>query len=390
MYSSPFIDNYQQLIECDQLKYDARQMSALQVLATLLDMINSNEREVYSHKQTILEKIRFLTKREKEPPRAKGVYLFGRVGRGKTMLMDLFFQHLTTTRKQRIHFHRFMQSVHKDLSLHTGKSDPLIFIAKTWSKKIDVLCFDEFYVSDIADAMLLAGLLDALFKNGVILITTSNCHPDQLYRNGLQKKLFLPAIALIKDQCQVISVDGEVDYRLVNAHQQSNYCCYSLISSTSDTWLFNHFKQYTKIIPSPGTIDINQRDINYLAKHDKVLWLTFDNLCSGPRSQLDYIKISDLFDVVLLANVPQFYGKIIEKVVVGTEEGYQKGSDGFDKMQVLDDEARRFIALVDEFYDRRVKLVITAEVDIYQLYQGTQLSFEFARCESRLIEMQSF
>ncbi|MBL4911096.1 MAG: AFG1 family ATPase [Alteromonadaceae bacterium] len=360
----PLLKLYQQLIKENTLQVDQAQQHALNVLNTLLHNINTSDYSAH-----------------------KGVYLWGKVGRGKTMMMDMFYHQLAIKNKQRIHFHHFMEAVHKRLNELTGKDEPLTRIAGEWSKKVQVLCFDEFFVNDIGDAMLLTGLFKALFLQGVILVATSNCQPEQLYRNGLLRERFLPTIALLNQYCQVISVNGEQDHRL---SQLIDYTCYYFPAEQHQKTLMQKFQQLSRQqAVEAGEITINHRNINYLAKSDTVIWFDFFALCSGPRSQRDYIQIAKQFTTVIIANVPQFSGKLIPAVFSGIEDGYQRSGVLLGGLRQLDDEARRFIALVDEFYEQKVQLVVSAEVDIFTLYQAEQLAFEFARCESRLIEMQS-
>jgi cell division protein ZapE len=320
----------------------------------------------------------------------QGIYFHGRVGRGKTMLMDLFYQQLNLTRKRRIHFHHFMESVHQLLNDFSGKDNPLALIAKTWSEEVDVLCFDEFFVNDIADAMLLAGLLEAMLSQGIVLVATSNFPPDQLYKNGLQRVRFLPTIDIIHQYCQVISIDGPKDYRMLDTNITTlNYRDFYIGTKTESNFLTHHFAAIAKSnIRYNDSIIIHGRAVKFLACTADIIWFDFMALCSTPRSQRDYIKLADSYDTVLISNVPQFNGALIPAVFSGVEDGYQRSGVLMGQLRGLDDEARRFIALVDEFYDRGVRLIIAAEVDIAELYQGTQLSFEFARCRSRLFEMQ--
>jgi cell division protein ZapE len=282
-----------------------------------------------------------------------------------------------------------MEEVHQQLVLYTGQSDPLTLIAKRWAKKIKVLCFDEFFVSDIGDAMLLSGLFQALFQQGIILIATSNCQPEQLYRNGLQRERFLPTIDLIYQNCLVLSVDGEVDHRLGHYHEAMEYRDYTFPLEKNINTLEKRFFEITGTTCESGKITVNHREISYRARVDKNILFDFYALCSGPRSQRDYMSLADNFQTVLLDQVPQFEGERIVSVTSGVEDDYQRDGKLLSQLRHLDDEARRFIALVDEFYDRKVRLIINAEVNIVDLYKGQQLSFEFARCQSRLIEMQN-
>lgn len=363
---------YQELLANKQLDFDNAQTQAIDALMLLSEQLLAQ--------QTLPEKLK-----ENIP----GLYFHGRVGRGKTMLMDLFYQHLAIKNKKRIHFHHFMESVHQQLAQLTGQAEPLSHIAAEWSKNIDLLCFDEFYVNDIGDAMLLSGLFSALFAQGITLVATSNCLPEQLYRNGLQRERFLPTIALINQYCQIVSIDGDVDHRRAKFIKNSCYNNYYLLNNHGNTKLIERFQALTNTDElTPGEIKVNHRQISYIAKHDNVIYFEFFALCSGPRSQRDYMAIAKEFDIVCIENVPKFSGDLVPAVFSGVEDSYQRSGVLMGELQQLDDEARRFIALVDEFYDQNIKLIVSAQVDIFDLYQGQQLSFEFERCQSRLIEMQ--
>ena len=295
----------------------------------------------------------------------QGLYIWGGVGRGKTYLMDLFFESLPGESKMRTHFHRFMQRVHRDLASLQGQKNPLEHVADQIAAESRVLCFDEFFVRDIGDAMILAGLLDALFKRQVILIATSNIEPDRLYGDGLQRQRFLPAIALIQEHTQTIAIQSGVDYRLRSLTQAKLYHC--PISQDTDGQLlacFNELTQEGSTVHKGAEIEILERRIitQYCSKD--VVWFTFEQICEGARSAFDYVELAKIYHAVILSGIPQM-------------------------QEYTSDSARRFISLVDELYDRRVKLVIAAEVPIAQLYIGENLRFEFERTESRLIEMQS-
>jgi cell division protein ZapE len=376
------IKQYKKLVEHETLNLDVEQYKA----ALALDKLS--KKLISAQAQTPLLAVIKNLFTKNEP--IQGIYFHGRVGRGKTMLMDLFYQQLNLTRKRRIHFHHFMESVHQLLNDFSGKDNPLVLIAKMWSEEVDVLCFDEFFVNDIADAMLLAGLLEAMLLQGVILIATSNCPPDQLYKNGLQRTRFLPTIDIIHQYCQVISIDGPKDHRMLDTNIATlNYRDFYIGTETESNFLTHHFAALAKSnIRYNDSIIIHSRAVVFLACTADIIWFDFMALCSTPRSQRDYIKLADNYDTVLISNVPQFNGALIPAVFSGVEDGYQRSGVLMGQLRGLDDEARRFIALVDEFYDRGVRLIIAAEVDIAELYQGTQLNFEFARCRSRLFEMQ--
>ena len=363
---------YQELLANKQLDFDTAQTHAVDALILLSEQLLAQ--------QHLPEKVK------KNIP---GLYFHGRVGRGKTMLMDLFYQHLAIKNKKRVHFHHFMESVHQQLAQLTGQSEPLSHIATKWAQNIDLLCFDEFYVSDIGDAMLLSGLFSALFTQGVTLVATSNCQPEQLYRNGLQRERFLPTIALINQHCQIVSINGDVDHRRTKFSKNSCYNNYFLLDNQGNTKLVERFQSLTDTAELvSGEIEVNHRQLCYLAQSDNVIFFDFFALCSGPRSQRDYMVLAKDFDTVCIANVPLFSGELVPAVFSGVEDSYQRSGVLMGELQQLDDEARRFIALVDEFYDQNVKLIVSAQVDIFELYQGQQLAFEFERCQSRLIEMQ--
>lgn len=293
----------------------------------------------------------------------KGLYLWGSVGRGKTWLMDSFYECLPFAEKNRLHFHRFMQMVHAQLKALPEHQDPLRIIAEKFSGQARVLCFDEFFVSDIADAMLLGRLLEYLFADGVTLVATSNVAPDKLYNNGLQRERFLPAIRSLKSHTQVLNVDGATDYRLRHLEQARLF--HTPCGIEADTQLQAFFGHITGgAHSSDEPLLINERDIPVKQHVDGVVWFGFEDICGGPRSQLDYIEIARGYHTVLISDVPQ----------LGLEQ---------------EDEARRLVALVDEFYDRRVKLAVSAAAPPEQLYTGTRLKFEFQRTTSRLQEMQS-
>ncbi|HFD2068305.1 cell division protein ZapE [Serratia marcescens] len=293
----------------------------------------------------------------------QGLYMWGGVGRGKTWLMDMFFHSLPGDRKMRLHFHRFMLRVHEELTELQGRENPLEIVADGFKAETDVLCFDEFFVSDITDAMLLATLLQALFARGITLVATSNIPPDDLYRNGLQRARFLPAIDLINEYCDVMNVDAGIDYRLRTLTQAHLY-----LTPLSDQTREALDRMFVKLAGKAGedapVLQINHRPLQAIRSVDGVLAVDFHTLCEEARSQLDYIALSRLYHSVILYNV-RVMGPLKENT------------------------ARRFLALVDEFYERHIKLVIGAEASMFEIYQGVQLKFEFQRCLSRLQEMQS-
>ncbi|MBP2850303.1 cell division protein ZapE [Dickeya oryzae] len=306
----------------------------------------------------------WLGQKEKTPTPVQGLYMWGGVGRGKTWLMDLFFHSLPSERKLRLHFHRFMLRVHEELNQLQGQENPLEKVADGFKAQTDILCFDEFFVSDITDAMLLAELLRALFSRGIALVATSNIPPDELYRNGLQRARFLPAIELIKRYCDVLNVDAGIDYRLRTLTQAHLYL--TPLNAETEAEMQAMFRRLSgRDITEPGPVlEVNHRPLATLSAGDGVLAVDFATLCLDARSQNDYIALSRLYHTVLLHHVPV--------------------------MAVKDENAaRRFLALVDEFYERRVKLIISAQVPMFEIYQGEHLKFEYQRCLSRLQEMQS-
>lgn len=306
---------------------------------------------------TILDKIR-----RNRPETVPGLYIWGTVGRGKTWLMDLFYEHLPVERKQRIHFHRFMQRIHGSIRDQGQIRDPLPRIAADWSQKCSVLCLDEFFVTDIADAMLLGGLLEALFLNGVTLVTTSNTAPDGLYQDGLQRAKFLPAIELIKQHTRVIELSGKTDFRLRILEQSEIF--HHPLDESADRVMTESFNRMAAECELNHDLDINGRNFHARRRGDGVIWFEFNELCEKPRGTGDFIEIARAFNTVVISNMPQL------------------GEDDANA-------ARRFVNMVDEFYDRNVKLLISADAPIKELYRGRQLEFEFQRTISRLIEMQS-
>jgi cell division protein ZapE len=295
-----------------------------------------------------------------EAPR--GIYLWGDVGRGKTFLMDVFHQ-CAGVPSRREHFHRFMKDVHAQLRTHRQVEDPLRSVAATIAAGTRVLCLDELFVSDIADAMILSGLFAALDDHGVVMVFTSNTPPGGLYRDGLQRARFLPAIALIERRCEVVNVDAGADYRLRQLEKAPLYFDSHAAGVDADLE-----ERFTAIAGTPGTcggsIEVEGRTIAVRRQSPDVAWFDFAALCAGPRGTSDYVEIARDFHTIFVSGVPVFD-------------------------LTLENEARRFIALVDEFYDRAVKLVLAAAVPPGALYRGERLRFEFERTRSRLAEMQS-
>jgi cell division protein ZapE len=296
------------------------------------------------------------------PELPRGVYLWGGVGRGKSFLMDSFFLCVPLVRKRRVHFHHFMRDVHRELATLKGQEDPLVLVAKHIAKQYRLICFDEFHVSDIADAMMLGRLLEELLANRVVLCMTSNYAPDELYPNGLQRANFLPAIELIKTRMDVLEVDGGADYRRRALEQVQAY--HTPLGPEADAKLREVFSRVAEVANETQELDVEGRVIPYVRRAGGVVWFEFSALCEGPRSQLDYLDLAQRFHTVVLSNIPRMNAKMA-------------------------DAARRFTWLVDIFYDQKVKLIVSAEVPVTELYLDGANSHEFARTVSRLIEMQS-
>ncbi|ENF7817320.1 AFG1 family ATPase [Enterobacter soli] len=355
---------YQQALNEGSHQPDDVQREAVNRLDTIYQELTAKPADVVQSGGLKAAFGRLLGKKEPQVSApVRGLYMWGGVGRGKTWLMDMFYQSLPGTRKQRLHFHRFMLRVHEELTALQGQSDPLDIVAERFKAETDVLCFDEFFVSDITDAMLLGGLMKALFARGITLVATSNIPPDELYRNGLQRARFLPAIDAIKQHCDIMNVDAGVDYRLrtlTQAHLWLAPLNADTQSQMDKLWLALAGTARTNM----PVLDINHRPLQTQGVENQTLAVSFTTLCVDARSQHDYIALSRLFHTVMLLDVPVM-------------------------TPLMESEARRFIALVDEFYERHVKLVVSAEVPLYEVYQGERLKFEFQRCLSRLQEMQS-
>lgn len=296
-----------------------------------------------------------------EAPRS--LYLWGQVGRGKTFLCDLFYESVAATPKRRVHFHHFMRAIHADLRTLEGQRDPLVEVAARIARETRLLCLDEFFVGDIGDAMILGNLLRALFERGVVLVTTSNTPPAQLYRDGLQRERFLPAIALLERRCEVVELVSDRDWRLRALRQAPVYC--TPAGAEAERRLLAIFNRVARgAARHDFMLRLNEREVAVRREADGVIWFEFTALCEGPRAVADYIELARTYHTILVSNVPEFTPQ-------------------------TDDAARRFIELVDEVYDRGVKLVLSAALPIVELYDGERLRAEFARTESRLIEMQS-
>jgi cell division protein ZapE len=296
------------------------------------------------------------------PDVPRGVYMWGGVGRGKSFLMDSFYSVVPVVRKTRLHFHEFMRGVHRQLDELKGIADPLDEVARRVAKKYRLICFDEFHVSDVADAMILYNLLKALFDNKVSFVMTSNYHPDTLYPDGLHRDRLLPTIALLKERLDVLNVDAGTDYRKKAMQQVVAY--HAPLGAQADRALRQAFAALAETADDDPRIHIEAREIKALRRAGGAIWFDFATLCGGPRSQNDYLELASRFHTVILSGVPRMSA-------------------------AMSSEARRFTWLIDVFYDHKVKLLMSAEVQPEELYTEGVLSNEFHRTVSRIIEMQS-
>ncbi len=351
---------YQAALDANELNYDEMQMNVVEQLDALHSHVSNQN---LTNEISLSSKLTGVFRRlKKQNNHAQGLYIWGSVGRGKTYLMDIFYDCLPTDKKLRLHFHRFMREIHYQLRDIKNEENPLLIVAESFKQRCDIICLDELFVSDIGDAMILAGLLEAFFSHGIILVTTSNCHPDNLYKGGLQRQKFLPAIDLIKQQTNVIELGGNTDHRLEYLEHADIY--HHPLDENAHQVMTDNFMH---VSPEPGVANeclrIEGRSIQTIRCADGTVWLCFSDLCGGPRSAADYIEIGRCFNTVLISNIPVLTNN--------------------------DDIARRFITAIDEFYDRSVKVIISAETSAHDLYKGKKLSFEFQRTVSRLLEMRS-
>ena len=293
-----------------------------------------------------------------KPELPKGVYLWGPVGRGKSFLMDAFFLCVPLVRKRRVHFHHFMREVHRELDELRGTEDPLAAVAQRTARRYRLICFDEFHVSDIADAMILGCFLEQAMERGVEFVMTSNYAPDGLYPNGLQRERFLPAIELIKRRLDVVAVDNGTDYRRLKMERLKVY------HVGSDAPLAKIFEELRDVEEEKQPLDVEGREIRYRRRAGGLVWFDFGVLCGGPRSYADYVDLAKRFHTVMLSGIPRMS---------------PKNSDA----------ARRFTWLVDVFYDDRVNLIVSAEAEPEALFSEGEQAAEFQRTVSRLHEMQS-
>ena len=347
------LDAYQALLSERGYIADQAQMISAQALQQLYGNLLSFK----VHRSSTLKRLLAPPK----PPR--GIYFWGGVGRGKSFLMDCFYESVPYRRKKRLHFHAFMQQIHRDLDKYKGEADPILRVAEQIAKETRLLCFDEFHVSDIADAMILGRLMNSLFAKGVILVMTSNYPPSMLYPDGLHRESFLPTIALLQENLDVFEVEAGVDYRLRALEQVEIY--HYPADAAAEAKMLDYFRMVAgEEGKKGGSIDVLGRQINTIRRGNGVIWFDFKTLCGGPRSQNDYLEIARAYHTVLLSHIPK----------MSTHQA---------------SEARRFTWLIDVLYDHKVKLISTADCPPEALYtEGTQAS-EFARPVSRLTEMHS-
>lgn len=351
-------EQYQSLIRESAYQADPAQALAIERLDQLQCELMAKYQKPVGVLKRLAIKLGFNSK-----PAIKGIYLWGGVGRGKTWLMDLFFENLPITEKFRIHFHQFMQLVIDELELLKGYQNPLKLVARNFSRRFHLLCLDEFQVTDITHAMLLYGLLEAMYKEGITLVATSNREPDELYKNGLQRDRFLPAIDLIKQHSEIIHIEGHTDYRLRLLEQ--SHIWYQPVTMDSENQLMQRFVELAPCsIIDQELLYINHRNIQTRCRADDVVWFDFNIICTTPRASADYLLLARIFHTIFISDIPVM--------------------DEF-----MDDKARRFINLIDALYDRNVKLIVSAQSEPEQLYLGSQLTFPFRRTISRLEEMRS-
>lgn len=355
---------YNELVKRGDITADPEQQRCLKTLQELQNtLINQQHTSTTWH--TLLPFLR------PTPKTIKGCYLYGGVGRGKSMLMDLFYQHTQLEKKRRVHFHAFMLEIHDKLFAYRKKhkentkaKDPLPVIAQNIAQHNTLLCFDEFQVTDIADAMILGRLFTALFKEGVVIVATSNRHPDDLYKNGLQRKRFLPFIDLLKKHVTLLELDTNQDYRLNRVKAMgTNY--FTPLGKKADTFIHSMFDTLTNhATPIPTTLHIQGRNLTLEHTAGDVALTDFDTLCNTALGAADYLEIAREFSTLLLHNIPRMD-------------------------QDMRNEAKRFVTLIDTLYEHKVKLVCTAEAPTQELYPEGDGAFEFQRTTSRLMEMQS-
>ncbi len=348
------------------LRVDAEQRAVMQKLDLISDELKRRQNWVAPSRSLFA---RWKNTSDNRVQGIKGLYLWGGVGRGKTLLCDLFFDSVPFEDKTRLHFHRFMQQIHDDLRKLKSVEDPILHIADQWASHSRLLLLDEIHVNDITDAMLLGGLMTALFNRGVTLVTTSNVPPEGLYKDGLQRARFLPAIAQIRNNTDVLEMVGDTDYRLRLLKKEPVFRVSKFTDGVADRKTQRAMQAYFDKIRvdfdvSETDVEINGRNLPLIAQTADVAWFTFDTLCNTSRSTQDYIELASVFQTIMISDIP---------VMDDT----------------TNDAARRFVNMIDEFYDRHVKLIVSAQAPANQLYAGKRLAFEFERAASRLFEMQT-
>ncbi len=350
-------DLYQQHSLLNNFQADPAQQQAMQLFDDLQQALLLEQHR----QQDSFQRLKALFTSQPTPP--TGLYIWGGVGRGKTWMMDMFFDALPLQQKIRLHFHHFMQGIHDQLTLLKGQRNPLKLVARQFARRYRLLCLDEFHVADITDAMLLYGLLEALFQEGVCLVATSNQPPGELYKNGLQRDRFLPAIDLLEQHTRVVNIDGGIDHRLRLLEQADTW--YDSQLQETESRLRRRFAELAPTeVSEQVLLHINYRNLEARCCADDLVWFDYSTLCDGPRAAADYIEIARRFHTLFLSAVP-----VMD--------------------ESTDDLARRFVNMIDEFYDRNLKLIVSAAADPHHLYEGQQLAFEFERTASRLEEMRS-
>jgi cell division protein ZapE len=346
-------------VAAHRLEFDASQQDAAARLDELRTGLLQQSRSIG---QKLRARLRWLPAAPTATP-LRGLYLWGGVGRGKTMLMDMFYQALRPAHAERTHFHRFMRQIHAQLRRIKKRSDPLEAVAEKWAARVRVVCLDELFVSDIGDAMILAALFDGLFRRGVTLVATSNVPPQELYKDGLQRQRFVPAVELLEAHLQILHLDGGIDYRLRQLEQAPTYFD-SRLPSTAAQLKARFAALAGGTAAGPTMLTVEDRPIRALATGAGMVWFEFSDICEGPRSQNDYIELARLYHTIFISNIPLF-------------------------TRSNENAARRFIAAIDEFYDRNVNIVVSAAAAPGELYHGEQVRAEFLRAASRLTEMQT-
>ena len=355
-------EQYKKALQQPDMVHDSVQEQAILKLEAL------NQALIANNKKTLLNAIKKLSPcKQYQPKPVQGLYFWGAVGRGKTWLMNLFYEELDISEKYRVHFHHFMLDIHEKLGTLSkqkkSSKNPLQQIARDLSKKYKLLCIDEFIVTNITDAMILSELLHALFKHQVCLVATSNRVPDDLYLNGLQRERFLPAIELIKSHTEVVQLDGGIDHRTSLLEQADVF--YTPITENTDQQIEQRMQELAITpVTANKTLNILNRDIKTISCSEDIAWFDFEVICTAPRAPQDYIELAQQFNTIIVSNIP-----------------------AMDEHS--DVKARRFIYLIDELYHRSVKLIASAATDPEKLYQGDMLEFAFRRASSRLIEMRS-